>query len=114
MRNKFVKELINKIGSTIKIIAPNENFHDATTKAVIQPITNLHSLYKKDMFSSLGSLDKNEYILFGPYDIRIDEYPINTKIICGCDEYIIKNSEKISIGDEIIYIWAVLQKCIEA
>lgn len=114
MRNQIVKGLINKIGSTIKIIAPNKSFNDVTAKAVIQPATSLNNIYKKDIFSSLGSLDQNKYVFFGSYDVRIDKYPVDTKVICGCDKYIIKNSEKVSIGDEIIYTWAVLQKCIEA
>lgn len=114
MRSQIVKGLINKIGSTVQIIAPNENFADVTTKAVIEPVTSLNNNYKKDRFSSLGSLDLNDYVFFGSSDIRLDKYPVNTKIICGCDKYIVKNSEKVSIGNEIIYIWAALQKCIES
>lgn len=113
MRSQIVKNLINKIGSEVTVIAPNQSFTNQTTKAVIEPITSFSETYKKDKFSSLGGLDSNNYVYFGSSDVRLDTYPVNTKIVCNNETYIMKNSEKFSVSGEIIYVWAALQKYIE-
>lgn len=108
-RDVSVRSLIKQHGSTVEVLDGLNNLK-ATTKAMIQPSRYVDKNTFGYQYLKLGIADINTFIYTGMPDVRIDTFPIDTILRCNGDLYTIKRAEKICLADEVLYIWAILQK----
>ena len=99
-------DIINRCGNKVKIFLPQSVIE---TTASIQPLMYKSKSYFKDEYTSAGVTDDSRFLYIGPSDIRVDQFPKDTIITDPHGEYVLKSSGKFCCGDEIVYIWAVLQ-----
>ena len=111
MINNYVSSIINKLGEKVTVISQNNEREE--TKAFIQP-----SRYKDDSYYGGKCLDLgfnvgDSYLYIGSKDVRIDQYPFNTIIESESDKYVVKRAQKVEFNNDVLYVWAILQKCRE-
>ena len=112
-RKTSVKENIEKFGQSVRFIMSNPEAENVTTKAFIQPLRQVSRSYQWENYLDSGLVDLSNYVYIGPYDVRIDTFPKDTVLESKGKKYTIQTVDTVNIGDETIYIWAVLQICTE-
>ena len=102
---KKVERVLNRFGRTV-------NFPDSPTntwKALIQPLRYKNKMYLRGIPTDIGYSDDGYYLYVGPADRSLvgnDDLRIETDD-CG---YIVDKTESVFIGNEAIYIWAIIRK----
>lgn len=110
MRSKLVKNILDKYGSNVQLISYEDGVELIESgKAFIQPLRYKSSSMENEFFNP-GYVDKSRYMYIGDPSLRLDLKPFNSILTCEDKNYIIKKSKCISMGNEIIYIWAILQE----
>ncbi len=99
-----VSKLIGKYGTRVTL---SEGDIKTETRAVIQPLMYKNKMYIGSDIVPLGFLDKGHYLMVAPSDIPVKNYR-KLVIFDGDKGYTVKRSEAVKVGDEVIYIWAVL------
>ena len=110
MKSISAKILIKEYGETVKIQKYNETKKEIT-KAFIQPLKHNDNKNICGNYMDIGFENDGLYLYIGDPRVRLDTYPFDSKIETGMDNYVLKNAEKICVGNEIIYIRAILKKC---
>ncbi len=100
--------MIEHFGRSVTVILPGKEPKNA--KAFIQPFRRKDSVVGWKG-SELGLSDKAFFQYIGQKDIRLDLYPFNTVVKASEEKYIVKSAHKVCIGDDIAYIWALIQLC---
>lgn len=108
-RKSMVKNSMNEFGQRVIITIPSQNNKVIETNAFIQPLRQINKSYQWNNYLDSGFIDLSSYIYIGPYDVRLDNFPGDTILESDSKKYIIQKTDTVSIKDEIIYFWAVLQ-----
>lgn len=109
-----IKESVLKVlsicGEEVKISTENGNIK---IMASIQPLRYKYKSYFSEKFIEAGNMDDRNYVYMGDPGARLDLLPFDTLVETSTDKFIVKRAEKVCLGTEIIYIWAMLQKYVE-
>lgn len=108
-----VKSILNKFGRNVNVIDQTENIQSKTTKAFIQPLRYRDKNYIGAKYMDVGVVDGTNYLYIGSSNLRLDLYPSNTQIKTDEESYVVKRAQKVCFKDDIVYIWAILQLCVE-
>ena len=108
MINNYVSSVISKLGETVTVILDNNERKE--TKAFIQPLRYKDDSYYGGKCLDIGMNIGDSYLYIGSKDFRIDQCPFNTIIESVNDKYIVKRSQKVSFKNNVVYVWAILQK----
>lgn len=81
--------------------------------ASIQPLRYKYKSYFTENYIEAGNIDDRNYVYMGDPRARLDNLPFDTIIRTETDTFVVKRAEKVCLGTEIIYIWAMLQRYIE-
>ncbi len=97
--------LFDKIGenATVKIGSAEK-----TIKAVIQPMRYKNKLYLDMKWGSLGLKDTECFLYLGPAEADFTGRERQTFVKTNDRSYCVSRADRITIGGEIVYIWAVL------
>ena len=107
MLSKFVDNAIKNFGKKIKV---NHYNIEENINAFIQPIRYKDNSYYGGNCTAIGMNKGANYLYIGPKNVRIDQYPFDTIIETDEEDYFIKRAQKVCFKNEILYIWAILQK----
>ena len=113
MISDCVKSSIDKYGRHVVVIDFENNENRKNTKAFIQPLRYKDETYMGGRFKNLGQIKGTKYLYIGNNDVRLDKYPLNTIIQTSEEKFVLKRAEKVYFKDEVFYIWAILQPCVE-
>lgn len=108
MTSEYVDMMIEKYGEEVSVSC--NDMTEQSTKAFIQPLRKKGNSYYGDEGYDLGIIDESNYLYIGKKDIRLDLYPFDTVLETNEDKYILKKAHKVCIGQDIIYIWGIVQK----
>ena len=111
MVDNYITRAIESFGRAVKVVSSDAT--EETTKAFIQPFRHKDYSYYGGKCIDIGFNTGANYLYIGSKDVRIDKYPFNTVIKTNDESYTIKRAQKVCLKDEVLYIWAVLQKCEE-
>lgn len=91
-----------------------ENHYSERFKAHIQPIRYKTKLYLEGDYTEIGINKNDVYLYLGPANHDLTLLSEAARIIDGegC-LYKIDRSERVMLGNECIYIWAVIRKTTE-
>ncbi len=101
---------IEKCGEEITLEKDGTTY---STLAVIQPLRYKNSSYFENLYVPEGYYNGNSYIYIGKPDVGIELLTYDSTITATSGKYVVKRVEKVCYGSEVIYIWALLQKCVE-
>lgn len=92
-------------GCPVKII---DGFREYETKAFLRPVRYKNKMYLDYELSEMGIRDNSCVVYIGPPQPDITTDPLNIIISDSTRSYDIKRADKICIGEDCVYIWAVL------
>ena len=80
------------------------------SKAFIQPMRYKNKLYVDMKITELGFNDTECFLYLGPADVDFTGSERHTTVhsLSGKRSYNVSRADKISVGGEVLYIWAVL------
>ena len=111
VRSTRIQRLIARYGRTVTL--EDSAGEKETAKAMIQPLRYKNKMYLEGSFLPPGYLDGGHYLYLGEASLRLDLRARDTVIKTDEESYLLKSGEKVCIGDEVLYIWAVLQPYVE-
>lgn len=112
MVDEYVLNTIRCFGQSVEVLEPNSSV-GVKTKAFIQPLRYKDKMYMGGIYIEPGFLDGSGYLYIGASDVRLDTMPFNSLIKTKECNYVIRKARAVYFQEEILYIWAILQLCIE-
>lgn len=101
---KNISKMLQKYGNTVTV---KDTFGTFEAKAIIQPLMYKNKMYLGGSELPAGYYDAGHYLMIAPCEDFIRDYR-STVITCAGESYTIKRSERVSAGEDNLYIWAVL------
>lgn len=104
---KCFDELFERLGTDIVLRLHSGDFE---TKALIQPMRYKNKLYVEMRNTELGLNDTECFLYLGPAKYDFTGYEKKTAVFTANGEraYNVSRADRITIGEETMYIWAVL------
>lgn len=102
-----------KYGRSTKLITEKNVTTVLEYKSFLQPLRYKNKLYLRGKYTEIGKNGEDYYLYIGPaeYDISaVDAF--NVRLVIGETDYVVYRTEKHYIGDEVIYIWAIVRPVI--
>lgn len=108
-----IDSILRRFGRTVSLSGA-DGWQSEEFNAFIQPLRYKTKLYLSGDFTPVGVNKNNVYLYIGPprHDLtKLDEtYRITDGD--GC-KYMVDKTEKIYIGDDPLYVWAVIRQTTE-
>ena len=101
---KTFRSILRRYGSTVTI---RQNGRTETANAFVQPLRRRHRLYINDKVLPAGYFDNAYKLYIGDCSHRFESGD-GTVITCMGVPYTVVTVEEFAVGDEGIYIWAIL------
>ncbi len=111
MFNNCVTSVINRFGRSVEVISKNGT--NVSTKAFIQPLRYKDQTYMGGKCIDIGYVNSKNYLYIGNKDLRLDLYPFNTILKTSGDNYVIKRAQAVYLGEDVLYVWAIIQVYVE-
>ncbi len=109
-----IDKILKLYGNTVHISGA-DGWKSPAFKAFIQPLRYKNKLYQQGSFTPLGVNKNNVYLYIGPANHDLTKLDNTYKLHDNENrKYIIDRAEKITLNDNILYIWAVIRKTTEA
>lgn len=109
-----ITKILNTYGNTV-YISGNDGWKSPFFKAFIQPLRYKNKLYQQGSFTPLGINKNNVYLYIGPVDHDLTNLNSTYRIHDNQNKsYIIDRAEKITVKNNVVYIWAVIRQTTEA
>lgn len=96
--------ILRRYGNTVVI---RSNGRTEVTKAFVQPLRRRHRLYINDKVIPAGYFDNAYKLYIGDCSHRFS-YGDNTVITCMGEQYTVVTGEEFFVGDDEVYVWAIL------
>ena len=97
---------LKKYGNTVTVTRGGVT---RTAKAFVQPLRKVNRLYLRDRYTPAGFFDNCYRLYIGDPKIPLC-YGDSAVIGFAGDRYSVVNAENYLVGDESLYIWAILRK----
>ncbi len=98
------KTILRRYGNTVVI---RRKGRTETTNAFVQPLRRRHRLYINDKVVPAGYFDNAYKLYIGDREHRFT-YGDGSIIICRGEEYTVVTCEEFVVGDDEVYVWAIL------
>lgn len=105
-RARVFEILLERYGNSATVISDGKT---QSVRAVIQPLNYKNKLYPMETYLPAGYFDNSHYLYFGAASQRLDGEDVVVQ--SKGKWYQIKRTQKVYLGDEELYQWAVLQEC---
>lgn len=104
-----IERIMNRYGRTASSVDGCGN-KIAEKKCFIQPLRYKNKMYIEGTPTEIGINDSGYYLFLGPPSMEIDKVGNNGYITDGKKKYHIERWENVWFGEEIFFIWAVLEE----
>lgn len=98
-----ISSSIRRFGSEVVI---EHDGRQERARAFIQPLRRRHRLYIGDRFTPAGYFDNAYRLYIGEGSQKVGQDAVIT--VNRDERYTVVTSEAFSVGDKVIYIWAIL------
>ncbi|HHW45537.1 MAG TPA: hypothetical protein GXX17_01330 [Clostridiales bacterium] len=82
------------------------------THAFIQPLRYKNKMYIDLDMDRMGKVDEGCYLYIGKADVPLEFKSQQTEITSPLGNFVVARSEKVCIGTDALYIWAILNPLI--
>lgn len=93
------------------------SIHDASTvktcRAYIQPLRYKNKMYLDGIYTEIGFNSQGHYLYIGPPEPDLTQLSDSGYISADGTHYRIDRAERVFMGDEIFYIWAIIRTIVE-
>ena len=106
-----LKGLFRKTGRLCQVCSCDGEWHSELYNAVIQPLRYKNKMYLEDKRLELGVSDMSYYLYLGPANHDLSELNTNDYLVrADSRDFFITRAEKVYLGKNVFYIWAVLRR----
>ncbi len=108
-----IDKILKHYGGTVYITL-SDTWRSNDFKAFIQPLRYKTKVYMTGEVTPIGRNQNNVYLYLGP--AKHDLTKLNQSYILhdfDGNSYFIDRSEKITVNEKIVYIWAIIRKITE-
>ena len=112
-----LQALIERYGRSVSL-SMEDGWHSPQFRALIQPLRYKNKMYLEGVHTPIGIHDPGYYLYIGPaaHDVTKlgsmgEEVWLNAS---GGERYQIDRAERVYLGEEALYIWAILRSVTEA
>jgi len=103
--DKYLVRALKQYGNTVTI---RRGGRAEVAKAFVQPLRRRHRLYINDKVIPAGCFDNAYRLYIGDKRHRF-RYGDGTVITCKDVDYTVVTGEEFIVGDEEVYVWAILR-----
>lgn len=84
-----------------------------TCKAFIQPLRYKNKMYLDGIYTEIGFNSQGHYLYIGPPKPDLTILSDSGYISADGTDYRIDRAERVYIGEEVFYIWAIIRTIVE-
>lgn len=111
---KELSALMEWYGRSVSLTA-EDGWHSPQFKAFIQPLRYKNKMYLEGVHTPIGIHDPGYYLYIGPAAHDVTRLGADARLhASGGECYQIDRAERVFIGEETAYIWAILRSVSEA
>lgn len=103
-----INRLLQRYGDLVEIRGEEQALQ---VNAWIQPLRYKNKMYLGGTYLPDGYLDGGHFLYLGPAEARLDQMSSNIILSHQGIFYSIQQAEPIWFAKELLYIWAILQRC---
>ena len=100
----LIQSILTGYGSLVTI---RDGESTRTFRAFIQPVTEKGWQNTRKIIASLGQVPKGQYVYIGPAEMELLE---GQMLEARWQKYLVRRCEKVFLGEEAMYTWALLTK----
>ena len=101
---ELIESVLQGYGSLVTV---QDGETSRTFRAMIQPVTEKGWQNTRKLIDSLGRIPKERYVFIGPAGAALREGQI---VLARQERYVVRRAEKMQLGGETLYVWALLTK----
>lgn len=106
-RARAVNRLMERYGQPVQLEFGRQT---ESAQAFLQPLRYKNRMYVGGSQLDPGYVDGGHYLYIGPGGARLDLYPFDAVVRSDGQAYTVKRAEAYRLGEELLYIWAILQR----
>ena len=108
-----LEQLFSSYGQSA-VLEDSEEWSSNPFYCFIQPLRYKNKMYLDGVNTSIGFNNEGHYLYIGPpeHDLTLIT-DSNTWLKCHGQKYKIDRAEKVYIGSDVLYIWAIIRKIVE-
>ena len=107
-----IEKIMNRYGRKV-CSADSNGIKIAEKKCFIQPLRYKNKMYIEGTPTEIGINDSGYFLCLAPPSMRFEELGSNGYLYDNDKKYHIDRWEKIWLGDEVFYLWAILKEYTE-
>lgn len=106
--------LMERYGRSVSL-STEDGWHSPQFTAFIQPLRYKNKMYLEGVHTAIGIHNPGYYLYIGPASHDITRLGEDARLNAfGGERYQIDRAERVTIGEEALYIWAILRSVTEA
>lgn len=108
------EKLFERYGKTAVYTVITDRRVSTEFRAFIQPLRYKNKLYLRGKYTQIGKNREDYYLYIGPADIDVSTVDgMFTLLTIDGTGYLVYRSEKHSVGENDVYIWAIIRPIVE-
>jgi len=107
-----VKQFMNKYGRNVTLHRA-DGWHSERYGAFIQPLRYKNKMYLYGVNTQIGYNSHGHYLYIGPPEHNLTGLDSDIWLECDGVKYQIDRAERVYVGAELFYIWAVIRTVVE-
>lgn len=106
------EDIAQNTGAQICAALPGESWGEPFA-GFIRPLRYKNKMYLYGVNTKIGYNSEGYYLYLGPPspDLTAAE---GMRLLCAGERYSIDRAEKVLLGDEVFYIWAVIRRIVDS
>ena len=100
----LIESILQGYGSLVTV---RDGQSARTFRALVQPVTEKGWASTRKLIESLDRVPKGQYVYIGPAEMEIKQ---GQTVEVRQEAYVVRRSETMALGDETLYVWALLTK----
>ncbi len=106
-----LKPMLSSCGREVELCKPNGE--KQKFKALIQPLRYKNKMYLDGIYTEIGFNSQGHYLYIGPPEIDLTATADGEFLSADGVSYQIDRAEKVYMGKEPFYIWAIIRTIVE-
>lgn len=106
----IINSLFDKYARTVEV---RDGTKTKTCKAFIQPLRYKNKMYLDGIYTEIGFNSQGHYLYIGPPEPDLTVLSDSGYISADGTDFRIDRAERVYMGEEVFYIWAIIRTIVE-
>lgn len=110
-RREVLNRLMRRYGRKANLFLP-DGWYSTGFYCLLEPLRYKNKMYLEGLNTEIGFAEQGCYLYIGPAEHDPEKAGRDVRVKIGDEEFTVSRSEKITLGEEAVYIWAVLARVV--